>query len=343
VKLQPTATLSSAGGKPPIPAGTTGEIVLQRGQFVQFTQIEEINGTAVASDKPISLVGGATCMNIPNENAACDSIHQQLPPIRLLGDTYVATRYRDREGPAEPESTPWRILAAADGTTLTYDPPIPEAPAKLDRGQWKEFWAPGPFVVKSQDASHPIYVASYMTGGANVSTDEGDPEMVNVLPIGQYLSSYLFLTDPTYGNTNLVFVRAPENGVYEDVQLDCVGTVQGWTKVGSSGYEVAYVDLVRKGLPQGTCENGVHRATSRRPVALTVWGWDRFASNGYPAGMGTKIHKEVPPIRRSTPGRASAHVLRRILPNDLEGIRDRKSQRRSTIHAAGFGVTFAPR
>ena len=297
VKVQPTATLGSAGGKPPIPAGTTGEVVLQRGQFVQFTQIDEINGTAVASDKPVSLVGGATCMNIPNANPACDSIHQQLPPIRLLGDTYVATRYRDREGPAEPESTPWRILAAADGTTLTYDPPIPDAPTTLDRGKWKEFWAPGPFVVKSQDANHPIYVASYMTGGSNVSTDEGDPEMVNVVPVGQYLSSYLFLTDPTYGNTNLVFVRTPEDGTYEDVQLDCVGTVQGWTKVGSSGYEIAYVDLVRKGLAQGACENGVHRATSKRPFALTVWGWDRFASYGYPAGMGTKTLNEIPALR----------------------------------------------
>ena len=297
VKIQPTATLSSAGGRPPIEKGTTGEIVLQRGQFVQFTQIEEVNGTAVASDKPVSLVGGATCMNIPNANPACDSIHQQLPPIRLLGDTYVATRYRDREGASEPESTPWRILAAADGTTLTYDPPVPDAPATLDRGQWKEFWAPGPFVVKSQDANHPIYVASYMTGGSNISTDEGDPEMVNVLPVGQYLTSYVFLTDPTYGNTNLVFVRAPEEGVYEDVQLDCVGTVQGWTKIGSSGYEVAYVDLVKKGLPQGACENGVHRATSKRPFALTVWGWDRFASYGYPAGMGTKLLNDVPAIR----------------------------------------------
>ena len=236
-------------------------------------------------------------MNIPNAKPACDTLHQQLPPIRLLGDTYVATRYRDREGASEPETTPWRILAAADGTKLTFDPPIPDAPTTLDRGKWAELWAPGPFVVKSQDANHPIYVASYMTGGTNISTGDGDPEMVNVLPVGQYLSSYVFLTDPTYGNTNLVFVRAPEDGVYADVQLDCVGNVQGWTKIGSSGYEVAYVDLVRKGLPQGTCENGVHRAKSSKPFALTVWGWDRAASYGYPAGMGTKILNDVPAVR----------------------------------------------
>ena len=234
VTLIPTTTLSSMGGAPERPKGQPVDLVLQRGQFVQYTQVGEVNGTPVVADKPIAVVGGNTCTTIPNQSAACDTLHQQLPPISLLGDSYVATRHRDRE-PNEPEETPWRILAAADGTTLTYDPPIAGAPAALNRGEWSEFWAPGPFVVKSQDPKHPIYVAAYMTAGSTVTTNDGDPEFVNVVPVGQYLSSYVFLTDPTYGNTNLVFVRTPTPnapGVYEEVELDCVGTVTGWKRVG---------------------------------------------------------------------------------------------------------------
>ena len=300
VKLIPTTTLSSMGGAPERPKGQPVDLVLQRGQFVQYTQVGEVNGTPVVADKPIALVGGNTCTTLPNQTAACDTLHQQLPPISLLGDSYVATRHRDRE-PNEPEETPWRILAAADGTTLTYDPPIAGAPATLNRGEWTEFWAPGPFVVKSQDPKHPIYVAAYMTAGSRVTTNDGDPEFVNVVPVGQYLSSYVFLTDPTYGNTNLVFVRSPTPnapGVYEDVELDCVGTVTGWKRVGNSEFEVASVDLLRKGLPQGNCDNGVHRASSKNPFALTVWGWDRYASYGYPAGMGTKPLNDVGAIPR---------------------------------------------
>jgi hypothetical protein len=294
VKLVPTGILSSMGGAPQRNVGELVELTLQRGEFVQYTQANEINGTPVAADKPISLVGGTTCITLPNSTPACDTLHQQLPPIRLLGDLYVANRYRDRE-PAEPEKTPWRILAAANGTSLTYDPPIDGAPTTLERGQWKEIWAEGPFVVRSQDPQHPIYVAAYMTAGGNVTTLEGDPEFVNVVPVGQWLSSYVFLTDPTYGNTNLVFVRGPSvaGGAYEDVTLDCVGTVTGWKRVGTSGYEVAWVDLLRKGVAQGSCDNGVHRASSKAPFALTVWGWDHYASYGYPAGMGTKPLNEV--------------------------------------------------
>jgi IgGFc binding protein len=294
VQIKPTGMLSSAAGHPPIKRGETGEFVLHRGQFLQFTQAQNNSGTGVESDKPVSVVGGATCMYIPNQIGPCDTLHQNLPPIRLFGDTYVATRHRDR---GEPEITPWRILAAANDTKLTYDPPMPEAPATLQRGEWKEFWAPGPFVVRSQDNGHPIYVAAYMTSNGNVSTPEGDPEMVNVVPVGQYLSSYVFLTDPTYRNTNLVFVRLAVEGKYEDVQLDCLGTVEGWAKVGSTNYEIAYVDLVKGAIPQGACDNGVHRASSKNPFTVTVWGWDQDASYGFPAGMGTKTLNDVPAIR----------------------------------------------
>jgi hypothetical protein len=294
VRIKPTQTLGGVLGQPPVEAGEIGEFVLQQGQFLQFPHSQEINGTAVASDKPVSLVGGSSCATIPAGVPACDMIHQHLPSVRLFGDRYVATRYADRD---EPESTPWLVLATNDGTELTYDPPIADAPTKLDHGQWKTFWAPGPFVVKSQDKDHPLYAAAYMTGAENVSSMQGDPEMVNIVPVGQYLSSYVFLTDPTYGNAHLVFVRDGSSGTFEDVELDCVGPVQGWTKIGGSSFEVAHVDLVRGGVPQGRCDNGMHRASSKAPFALTVWGWDKAASYGYPAGMGTKLLNDVPVIR----------------------------------------------
>lgn len=296
LKIRPTLQLQSVAGSPVVNPGEIGEYVLQAGEFLQFAGVENADGTGVEADKPVGIAGGASCMVIPEGRPYCDTLHQNIPPIRHFGHQYVATRYRDRE-PAEPERTPWLVLAAADGTVLTYDPPIPDAPTTLKRGEWKEFFSSGPFVVRTQDESHPIYVASYMTGGSLVSTDMGDPEMVNVIPVGQYLSKYLFLTDPTYGNTNLVFTRAAVEGKFDDVELDCLGTVQGWQKVGNSNYEVAYVDLVKNGAPQGDCNNGVHRASSNRPFALTVWGWDITASYGFPAGMGTKTLNQVPGIR----------------------------------------------
>jgi hypothetical protein len=217
---------------------------------------------------------------------ACDSAHQQIPPVKALGNEYVAVRYRNRFDGME-ESPPWRIVGAVDGTTLTWDPaPPPGAPTSLGVGQVGEFLAPGPFTVKSQDADHPFYMSAHMTGCAEVSLDfndcRGDPEYVNVIPAAQYLDKYTFFTDPTYPETNLVIIRKKTNGAFADVTLDCAGVLTGWQPVGNSGeYEYTRTDLVRGNfMPQGSCDNGRHEISSTAPFGLTVWGWGSGATGG---------------------------------------------------------------
>jgi hypothetical protein len=153
-----------------------------------------------------------------------------------------------------------------------------------------------PFVVKSQNDKHPFYVAQYMTGcvltstsrgactGGNVSCCLGDEAFVNILPPAQWLSKYVFFTDPTYPTTNLVVTREKTATGFKDVSVDCVGKLTGWQPIGSKGkYEITNVDLLR-GTPNGTCTNGGHTASSQGPFGLMVWGLDSVSSYGYPAG-----------------------------------------------------------
>ncbi len=210
-------------------------------------------------------------------------------PVKSLGHEYVAARYADRN-PGEVESPPWTLVGAVDGTTLTYDPAPPAgAPSMLSGKQVVHFDADAPFSVKSQDDQHPFYLSGHMTGHEMFSTFLGDAETVNVVPPAQFLDSYLFLTDPTYANTELVFVRAlAMDNTFKDVTLDCAGTLTGWQPVGTGGsYEVTRIDLVKAGAPVGMCNNGAHTATSTAPFGLTVWGWDNAVSYAYPAGMST--------------------------------------------------------
>ena len=60
-----------------------------------------------------------------------------------------------------------------------------------------------PFKVTSQDANFPFYVGQVMPGAGCA----GDEDFVNMLPPAQWLSKYVFFSDPTYPTTNLVFVR----------------------------------------------------------------------------------------------------------------------------------------
>jgi hypothetical protein len=200
---------------------------------------------------------------------------------------------------------PWRLVGAVDGTTLTWTPTTPTgAPTGIDHGQVKEFSAPGPFVVKSQDGDHPFYLGGYMSGGGTTADGgpgfggEGDPDWVNVITPAQYLDDYVFFTDPTYSETNLVLVRSPSrvDGKFADVTLTCAGnataqTVGGWQALG--GYQWTRVDLVTGAFTSvNGCSNGRQELKSPLPFGVTVWGWGTtpqstgLVSYAYPAGAG---------------------------------------------------------
>lgn len=276
-------------GGPSVPAGAAGvpiSYTINRGQILQFTQDTELTGSPIQSDKPIGVWGAATCLSVDVGQIACDSAHQQIPPITALGSEYAGVRYRNRF-PGQEETPPWRMVGAVDGTVLSWEPSIPPgAPTTLSVGQLAEFRAAGPFVVKSQDEEHPFYMSAYMTGCAETNPAQndcrGDPEYVNVVPSDQFLSSYTFFTDPTYPETNLVVTRRRTPDGFKDVTLDCLGTLSGWLPVGSSGeYEQTYVDLVTGNfMPVSGCDNGRHEMSSDAPFGLAVWGWGSAVTGG---------------------------------------------------------------
>jgi hypothetical protein len=325
----PMATVAGTG----VPAGAASQVFhikLNAGQYAQVIEQRATNryafsigmsGTAISADKPVAVLGGSPCIYIPPDSGACDSVHQQIAPFSAWGHEYAAVRYRGRIAAID-EPVPWLMVGAVDGTVLSYAPKAPAiytgyptaVPTTLAAGQVVQFWTAQPFVVKSQDADHPFYVGSFMTGGLFLRDRRtaaelyaGDPEFVNVVPTDQYLSDYTFFTDPTYSETNLVVVRKPgADGAFADVKLACAaGPVSNWTPIG--GLQFARVDLVTGDyhpvIPG--CDNGVQRMTSAAPFSVTVWGWGTKLSGGldvgtvsygYPAGTGLRAVTSVVPI-----------------------------------------------
>lgn len=282
----------------PLPAGTnvdaapqnqTTSFMLNAGEYIQWQLTVEMTGSILKSDKPVAFTGGNGYIcytSATSQGGGCDSAHQQIPPVAALGFEYVAPPY-NRRLDGQYESIPYRIVGAVDGTTLTYDPPVAGAPPSVGVGQKFDFEASGPFRVTSQDKDHPFYVGQLMTGCFVTGGDSssGDEEYVNILPPAQFLSKYVFFTDPTYPTTQLVFVRSKLKDQFYDVNLECLGNVSGWTPVGGNGqYEVALVEIIKNGAGNGACTNGPQVAESEGPFGVMVWGLSTYASYAYPAG-----------------------------------------------------------
>jgi hypothetical protein len=303
VTVLPNVALPAGAGVNAMPANTAGTFVLQAGEFVQW-QSAEMTGSIIQSDKAVAFTGGNAYQcytSATSQGGGCDSGHQQIPAVSALGSEYIGMPFKSRSTTILQESIPYRIVGVQDGTNLTFDPPIPGAPATLGLGQSVLFETTAAFRVTSQDENFPFYIGQVMPGcimDGNPQND-GDEDFVNLLPPPQWLAKYVFFTDPTYPTTNLVFVRRKSGNAFADVNLDCIGAISGWQPIGASGeYEVTNVDLIRNGVPNGTCNNGPHTAESASSFGLMVWGLDSASSYGYPAGgNATTINTVVvPPV-----------------------------------------------
>jgi len=297
--------LSNIAAGTNVPAGTANmpwSITLNRGQYVQLTQSDPLSGSAITSSAPVGVFGGHQIMDI--DRCCGDHGEQMMTPVTALGSEYVAAPHGTRKPDGTPDPRVFHIYGAVDGTQLTYEPANLGA-ATIDQGKMIEIRTSSAFVVRSQDTNHPFALFTYMTGAGDSDTTAsdydpnwaggfGDADFVRVVPPPQYLSHYVFFTDPTYPFTTLTVTRQKVNGAFADVTLDCLGTIPAadWQAVGTSGqYQIAYEKLVdhwSSGV--GTCNNGVHVMDSSQQFGVWVWGWGSVDTNtgwvsyGYPAG-----------------------------------------------------------
>lgn len=296
VKMLPRAAVLGGNGVPASPANTEFTMTLSKGQQAQIIQNAELTGSILQSDKPIGLMGGNPCMNVPSGTSFCDHGEQMIPPVRALGSEYAAVQFKPR---VAGDAAYWRIVGAIDGTTLTYSADV-GGPATINAGESVMFESGSPFVVKSQDVDHPFLFFTYMSGSEGAESGYGDPEFVVSVPPAQYMNSYVFFTDPTYPETSIVVIRNKLNDTFREVNLDCAGPLAGWQPVGD--YEWTRADIsVGNFLPAGQCQNGRHEIESEGPFGLWVWGWGTpnttsFTANvsyGYPGGMNVLPINEV--------------------------------------------------
>jgi len=313
VTVRPTVDLPAGGGLPAVPAGSTVSVDLNSADYLQWELPAgpyDPSGTLVVSDRHIAVMEGNRFLRLQPETApGGDSTHQQLLPVNALSHEYVAVPYETRRADLDPEVVPYRLVGAVDGTVLAFDPDIPGAPATLHRGEMVEFMTDLPFHVFSQDAEHPFAAVQLMTtanveGGSRPGATApgyepmlGDEECVILFPPAQFLSYYVFFTDPTYATTNLSIIRIRGEDGFMPVRIDCLGDVGGFRPVGaSSDYEAATVDLVRAEVGVETCTNGRHIAQSEAPFGIIVWGLDSYSSYAYPAGGNAATLADIPPL-----------------------------------------------
>jgi hypothetical protein len=283
-KISAGIDISSAG------PGETTEFVLQAGDVAVLgtsVQGSDLSGSLVTADKPVQVLAGMPCTNMPNGAPACDHIEESVFPAETLGQHYFVTRPSGPNGTVANHVV--RLYGNVNGTELSYPSgKPPTAPAAIDAGEVVDLG-----VVDMEFevvGTHEFAVGMFMLGGSIVDPlapagqQKGDPSQTLATPVEQFRKKYVFLAPVDY-DTSFVDVIQP---LATKVNLDGQELMFGPMAIGASGYGVTRLNLSFH--PGGY---GAHVLLASDPVGIQVAGYGAYTSYHYPGGL--NLERIAPP------------------------------------------------
>jgi hypothetical protein len=273
VTVTTTAQSLALPGAPTFAAGVPNMVTLNQGDVLEITTASgDLTGSKVSATKPVQVIGGHYCTDVPSDIPACDHLEESMFPVEALSSKYIVTA-PSIPSQSAPKVEVVRIIATEDGTTLTYDPPQSGAATSIaTAGKFVELQG------NAQDfqvtANHRILVAQYMEG-QEAGGNSGDPAMTLAVGLEQYRNIYLFHAPTTYV-TNYVNITAPAGA---HITLDNSNVPAG-TAIGTTGYTVSRIQV---------SQVGNHSISGDMPFGISVYGYGDYTSYWYPGGSDVAV------------------------------------------------------
>lgn len=266
-----------------IRAGVSYTVYLQKMQTYLLSSTQDLTGTVIVSNKPITVLGGHECAEVPIGIQHCDHMIEQIPPTLTWGQSFFTVVLNERG-----TSEFYRMVAAEDSTTVTQNCFSLDAP-ELQYANSMYIASPSDFkeITISPNmycylqADKQIFVAQYDFGN-EITNDYGDPSMISIIPNEQFTTNSTIMFNAYRNFSNFITVIVQQKVIPTDIEVDN-GILSGqWrTLYCSEGEVCAYVQLVPVSI-------GAHSVSFSGTFAVYVHGLESSRGYGYPAAMALK-------------------------------------------------------
>lgn len=293
------AVTKTGGG---LKAGQSKTFTLNRGDVLGIATAMDakegdLSGTKIVANKPVSVVSGNQCANVPTTMRWCDYIAEMELPTQSWGTSYLIPRNPQRKNSfmmkifaKEPNTKLyrngqfWRIIKTAggiEGTGFIYE--------RVDGGTNN---------IANLTSDKPISVTIYNPG----QEDDGvssDPFQMIIMPTHAFSKEYMFCTPGIKGgkgfavnNALIVYPLTKDKTIPDDLEF---GTAQDgeivWKKL-STMFTPTTGDLYFTGngeeaYAMKNCflpSDGVYAIRCSKPVGVYLIGGSNYDSYGMPAG-----------------------------------------------------------
>ena len=240
-----------------------------------FWESDTFVGTRVVSNKPLAVFVGNPCTFVPTDRGFCDHLIEQVPPTALWGKRFMSASFASRESGdiysilASQASTSVEVLCNTFDDTYLFN--------LNESGSWEEFLTPA-MSYCSITASKPILVMQFALGRSFDSA--GDPFMMMITPVELYSKYFVFNVPSDFLNLYVTIYSTTDgfrsnNIIFDGADLDN----NIWNTVYCSNAEICgYITHV-------SISPGFHQLRHTSNLGLSVYGFSRIHSFGYPGGF----------------------------------------------------------
>ena len=296
VTVTPTANIQpvKTGKLPPLAKGKPTTITLSQFDVLNLQAADaqmmsggnDLTGTAIEADKPISVFGGhqedvESYDGTTDDSCCAEHIEEQFMPLEQWGNSVNCVKTKPRG--SEPDH--WIIMAGEANVTLSTNPPNLPVKGTKWNGVTKSVKLDGLVLAKAGDfvevetkesfnlsGSGKIQVAQILVSRGVTATFTGDPSMQIVPSPKHYRTDYGILTALGYTDNYATVVRPAGKAI--SVDGNTIPDAE-FTPFGDGKYEYAYVVF----------KTGAHNFVAADPFGLQVYGYGNATAYSYPGGM----------------------------------------------------------
>ena len=288
MKLTATQSVSISIGTAVIHliAGRQYSFVVNRLQTVYIGSVDDLSGTKIVTDRPVSVFSGHECANVPWNVSLCSYLIEQIPPVALWGQVHYTAPLTGKR------SYTIKVLAAYNSTTVNI---YCNNSMKLHTINEGEFFNKT-LQMKEHCTIHSnkkVLVVQISHGG-DEDRGHGDPMMTLVPATSHYLNKFDFVTannplEPDYNHHVNIIVMAQ---YYHPNMIYLISggvnrslATQQWVPIQVNSITEAYATQMR--IPEGV--NQIFHTNATAQMMIIVYGFSFNDGYGHIGGINNHI------------------------------------------------------
>lgn len=266
-------------------SGNVGEpmfITLNEKDTLYITSLEDLSGSRVVANKPITFISGHECGNLPTDMKFCDQMFEQIPPTSTWGKKFYTAPLSSRQS-----FDHYKVVASENDTTVSSACSLPIV--RMGAGDVISFNVPSERFC-SFTSNKPVLLVQFAVA-TTVDNASADPFMMIIPPIEQYRDEYLVTTFRTKSFPEKYFVNIVIEAEFdrELVLLNGFNIAETWTEIPCEGDEprtCAYGVQVNVNVSDGALL--LSHKFPNVPFGVTVYSFGIRVGQGYVAGLNQK-------------------------------------------------------